>query len=100
MANGNGNATLNYIYKGGMAILFVILCFLASKIYSEVNAFPTAFVPLARYEAIEKKVNEIPITYPTLERYKCDIEKIERSLNRIDRKLDRALPHVATENEP
>ena len=99
MANGNGTS-LNVIYKAGMAILFVILCFLASKIYTEVNAFPGAFVPLSRYEKMELAVHEIPKEYVSLERYKCDIEKIERSLSKIDRKLDRAFPHLVKETEP
>lgn len=98
MANGNGS--LNVIYKAGMAILLMILAFLASRIYTEVNAFPASFVPNTRFDYIEKKVTEIPKDYVTLERYKCDIEKIERSLGRIDRKLDRAFPHILKDVEP
>lgn len=96
MGNGNMNG-LNVIYKAGMAILLMILAFLASKIYSEVNAFPSSFVPNSRFDYIEKKVTELPKEYVSLERYKCDIEKIERSLGRIDRKLDRMLPQNEVE---
>jgi len=98
MANGNGN-TLNYIYKAGMAILFVIMCFLANRVYTEVSSFPTTFVPNARFEAIENKVHEMPTNYVSLERYKCDIERVERTLNRIDRKMDRAFPNAKMAEE-
>lgn len=67
MTNGTAQS-MNTIYRAAVIVLFAVLCYLGSNIYG--------------------KIDRIPAEYVTLERYRCDLDKIERGLDLINRKLD------------
>lgn len=54
------NGSLVTIYRAGVIVLFALLCFLGARIYGTVEMLPKEYV--------------------TMERYKCDIERIEKTM--------------------
>lgn len=80
MPNGttSSQATMQILYRAAVLLLLGIAGFIGANIYG--------------------KVDQFPIQYVTLERYKCDLDKIEKGLDSIDRKLDRFInKHVKDE---
>jgi hypothetical protein len=71
MTNGNAQntTTMAVLYKAAVLVLLAIAGFIGANIYG--------------------KVDQFPIQYVTLERYKCDLDKIEKGLDGINHKLDR-----------
>ena len=67
MANGERNS-MELIYRAAVIILLALAGFISANVYNKVDKMPSEFV--------------------TLERYKCDIEKIEKGLSTINLKLD------------
>lgn len=77
MANGTSQSTMQVIYRAAVLVLLGIAGFIGANIYG--------------------KVDQFPIQYVTLERYKCDLDKIEKGLDNINHKLDRFINKKAEE---
>ena len=79
MANGvsSSQSTMQVLYKAAVLVLLAIAGFIGANIYG--------------------KVDQFPIQYVTLERYKCDLDKIEKGLDNISHKLDRFITKKAEE---
>lgn len=67
----NGKNALQTLYKAAVILLLMVSGFIGASIYNKVGEFPEHYV--------------------TLERYKCDILKIESGIDNINRKLDRVI---------
>jgi len=54
----NGGITL--VYRAGVIVLFAILCFIGARIYNTIDLLPKEYV--------------------TMERYKCDIDRLDKTM--------------------
>jgi len=71
------NGSLVTIYRAGMLVLFALLCFIGTRVYNTVDMLPKEYV--------------------TMERYKCDIERIEKTIMSMNSSMQIGFSEIKTE---